>query len=149
MFGRQRICAIAGDKDKGDTAPSQYVRNRVNSLARQIDVEHRDITGLAARHIKRLRKSRNWPSHDASGRLQHLFHQSRDEVFVFDDQYFDSLERLCHEAASSIIARSGDDAKMSFSGFAGMTILQCRLPSAVSSVASPYNSKRTPRWISS
>src|SRR5439155_17969738 len=98
---------------------------------------------------KRLCKSRNWPCHDASGRFQHVFHQSRDEVFVFDDQYFDTLELRRHDAASSILARSGDDAKIRFSGFAGMTNLQWRSPSTVSSVASPCNSKRTPRWIRS
>src|SRR6202022_1744555 len=49
--------AIAGDKDKRDIPLGQYVCHRVNSLARQIDVEHRHVAGLAPRRIKRLRES--------------------------------------------------------------------------------------------
>src|SRR3984893_5761315 len=84
--------AIAGDKDKGDIPLGQYVGDRGNPFPRQIDLEPRHVADLHIRRIERLRKSRDWSSHDASGRCQHVFHQSRDKIFGFDDSSFDTLE---------------------------------------------------------
>src|SRR5215472_7447126 len=98
--------------------------------------------------IERFRKSWDRAHHDTPGRLQYFFDQHGNKIFIFDNQYSDPLKCICH-GGSSTLYLFRDDPKVRFWGFAGITILQWRPPLTVSSFASPSNSKRIPRSISS
>src|SRR5215469_10251357 len=142
------MCTITCHEQEWNVPLGQSIRNRIDPLAGEIHVQHGGIIVIMIHRIESLSKSRNRAPHNAPGGLQYFLDQYRDEIFVFDDQYSDPLKCSCH-GWSSALARLPDDPKVRFSGFAGIMILQWRPPLTVSSFASPCNSKRMPRSISS
>src|SRR5262249_33515841 len=149
----QNTGAITGEKHKGHIAGRKRLSNRIDPLASQIHIQHRRIARFVIGRIEGIGEPRNRPNHNTTSQFQHFLDQCRDEVFVFDDQNFNSIKRCCHEGGSSAslvpLPRLSAEPSLRFCGLAGILSLQLRPPLTVSSFASPCNSKRMPRSMSS
>ena len=77
---------VAGGKDERNAPPPQVFRCRKHHLARQVDVEHRDIRRIVRNLLERLREARHGADHLPAKILDGRGEVLRDQELVFHNE---------------------------------------------------------------